>query len=253
MAYPANMKAESRDEIDRAIAVFIHDLARLSEKTQMKWKSREMEDQTAWRVNGGFIKNLLLGEWVTTSWVYTDLLQEQVVINQICDAIGINHIFSQTWSGEDHWNRPDGYRTILFPTRKNYYDFVNVLEKITCNNISMKAFTNVQKNTRSVRHEENEGSIAVLSKWLKANGRDQQDVDDIIIAPLKKVRKIRQIPAHEVINNESDKAVYKDQNQLIEEVFWSVHGLRIMLGTHPLAKSVSVPDHLNDEKKIAIY
>lgn len=251
MAYPANYK--SGDEIDRAIAVFVHDLACLSEKTQMKWKSREIDDQTAWKVNGGFIRNLLIGQWVTTSWIYTDLLQEQIVINQICDAIGINHIFSQTWSGEDYWNRPDGYRTILFPTRKNYYDFVNVLEKITCNNISTKAFTKDQKNTHSVTHEKNEGSLAVLDKWLKANGRNPQVVDNMIIAPLKKVRKIRQIPAHEVVCNEYDKAVYKYQNELIEDVFWAIHGLRIMLSTHPLAKNVSIPDYLNDEQKIVIY
>lgn len=251
MAYPKSYLAGG--ELDRAVAVFVHDLAQLSEKSQMKWKSREIDNQEAWIVNGGFIKNLVLGQWVDTSWIYTNLLKEQVIINEICDAIGINHIFSQTWNGDDYWGRPEGYRTILFPTRKNYYEFVTVLEKITCNNISTKAFTKQQLNTKAVIHEKDEGSIALLGKWLKENGMNESAVDDAIVAPLKKVRKIRQTPAHEVVNNEYDKSVYKEQNELIEEVFCSINELRIMLSRHPLAATVKIPDYLDDLQKIAIY
>lgn len=251
MAYPAEYKVHGN--VDRAIAVFMHDLAQLSEKSQQRWKCHEKDDQAAWRVNGSFIKNLVLGEWVETSWIYTDLLKEQEIINQICDAIGISHIFSKTWNAEDHWSRPDGYRTILFPTRKNYYEFVSVLEKITCNTISTKAFTREQKNTKSIIPEENEGSISMLGRWLKANNRDPQAVDEDVIKPLKKIRKIRQTPAHEVYENMYDKAVYKEQNQLIEEVFQAIHALRIMLGTHPLANQVKVPEYLVDEERIVVY
>lgn len=251
MAYPANYTFGN--EIDRAVAVFIHDLSHLSGKSQMKWKSREIECQYLWRVNSGFIKNLVYGQWVTDSWIYDDLLREQAVINKICDVIGIDHIFSRIWDGENYWSRPVGYRTILFPTRKNYCDFVNVLEKIVCNNISIKAFTKEQNHTNAVCREREEGSIAVLGKWLKANGRNPQMVDGLIVEPLKKLRKLRQIPAHKIESDVYDKTVYRDQNELIKEVYLSIHYLRIMLGTHPLAESVEVPSCLNDETHIAIY
>lgn len=251
MAYPKGFK--DGDSVDRAIAVFVHDLANLSKKAQMKWKSREIDIQDGWSVSGGFVKNLIYGEWVDSIWVYSALLKEQELINKMCDAVGINHIFLYTWDDNNYGSIPNGYRTILFPTRNNYYDFVNVLEKMTCENISIKALTQPQKNSKAVVHEKNEGSIKVLEKWLKKNGRDPKTVDDYVISPLKRVRKIRQTPAHIIVDDKYDKTVYSDQNELIKDVYLAVHSLRIMLGTHPLAKDILVPDELNNLGKIVIY
>ena len=244
MAYPAD------GTINRAIAAFVGDLAELSENTQMRWASYEV-NASDWCVNKGFIMNTLYGQWVTYAWIYDCLLEEQKLINEICDKIGISHIYAQTW--EPYYGRPDGFRTILFPTKKNYYDFVIVLEKITANNISTKAFTKVQNNTKSIVSDGNKGSITLLGEWLKANGRNAQIVDDTIIAPLKKIRRIRQTPAHEIVSNEYDIKVYEEQNELIHDAFMSVHCLRIMLSSHPLARSVIIPDYLENESKIVIY
>ena len=167
--------------------------------------------------------------------------------------IGIKHIFSKTWN-TDNIERPEGFRTILFPTRKNYFDFISVVEKVTVNTISSKAFTNEQKHSIAVVKADEEGSLSVLGKWLIENGFNSNIVENRIIAPLKKVRKIRQIPAHEVFSDEYDKSVYKDQNEIISEVYWSVNGIRRMLGTHPLVKNqIEIPDYLDDVDKIAIY
>ncbi len=252
MAYPASFKTGG--EIDRAVAVFIHDLARLSEKAQMKWKSREIEEQEAWFVNGSFTKNLIYGEWVNKAWIYDALLKEQVIINQYCDAIGIQHIFTKTWDA-DEWVRPEGYRTILFPTQKNYYEFVTVLEKMVCNNMPIEPFTQAQVYTKPVTHEEREGNLSVLGKWLKTNGRDPQVVDKTIVKPLKELRNIRQEPAHRFYSNQYDKSVYKKQNELIEKVFWGIHCLRIMLSSHPhvIAARIEVPEYLDNECRIVIY
>ena len=251
MAYHVSFKTTG--DLDRAVAVFIHDLAKLSKKSQLKWYSREIDNQNEWEVNGGFIKNLVYGQWIDTIWIYTAFLQEQIVINNMCEAIGINHIFIQTWSGEDYLRVPEGFRTIMFPTIKNYYEFITALEKIACNNISTKAFTEPQFHSKAISQESNEGSIVLLGKWLKTNGMDESAVDDRIVSPLKKVRKIRQIPAHELFRNVYDKTLYKEQNNLIEEVFMSIHALRIMLSRHPLAINVEIPNYLDDLNCIAIY
>jgi len=79
MAYP-----KKDPDSDRAVAVFIRDLAKLSEKSQMRWASYEKIDQTAWIANGGFIKNLMLGEWVNEIWVYDAILKEQIIVNDMC-------------------------------------------------------------------------------------------------------------------------------------------------------------------------
>ncbi len=239
-------------EKDKAIGVFVRDLAFLSEKAQMRWASYEKEDQAQWRINGGFYKNLILGEWIDTVWAYDALLEEQVIINKICDSIGIHHIFTKTWSVSD-CERPEGYRLILIPTRKNYYDFVSVLEKIVANNISSKAFTGKQINTKAVIPDKDEGTISLLGKWLKENGRNEEALDESLISPLKHIRKIRQTPAHEIVDNEYDNAVYAEQNRLVEKAYEAMSCLRIMLSTHPLAKGVEIPEYLFLQKGIVFY
>ena len=239
-------------ETDKAIGVFIRDLAFLSEKAQMRWASHEKENQAQWQVNGSFYKNLILGEWIDTVWVFDALLEEQVIINSICDRIGIHHIFTKTWK-KSNCERPEGYRLILIPTRKNYFDFVSVLEKIVANNISSKAFTCQQNKTRAITPEKDEGTISLLGKWLIANGRNQQIVEEHVIAPLKHIRKVRQTPAHEFIDNKYDTMVYIEQNQIVEKAYEAISCLRIMLSTHPLAKDVEIPEYLQQEKGIVFY
>lgn len=251
MSYPAGYK--QGDPIDRAVAVFVHDLARLSSKAQMKWKSRECDKQSEWHVNRGFIRDLVLGEWEDESyWVFSELLNEQSIINEICRAIGIEDIFLNTWDSYNYEQFPEGYRIILVPTKKNYYDFVVTLEKMICENLNCKAFTNPQKHTKNVMRDE-EGSIALLGKWLKANTHHPDMVDNEIIAVLKKLRKQRQKPAHVIERNVYDKKVYSDQNQLIADVYYAVHSLRTILATHPLAKSVKIQEETCIDRKIAIF
>ena len=242
VAYGANK------EKDKAVGAFIRDLAFLSEKAQMRWASYEMKDQGQWKINGIFYRSLILGEWDEHVWIYDALLYEQQVINQICNCIGIHHIFVKIWD-----ERPDGYRSIIIPTKKNYYEFVEALEKIVANNISSKAFTGIQKNTKAITAEKGEGTIALLGKWLIANGRHVSVVNEYIVGNLKEIRKQRQIPAHEIYENTYDKNFYKMQNDLMKKAYDAMSCLRIMLSTHPLARNIKVPNCLEDPTNIVFY
>lgn len=51
-------------KINRAVAVFVRDLSRLSSNTQMRWKSYELPNQNEYVVEAGFYKNEILGEFV---------------------------------------------------------------------------------------------------------------------------------------------------------------------------------------------
>lgn len=237
---------------DRAIGVFVRDLAYLSEKSQMRWASYELDDQAEWQINGNFVGNMLFGRWTDNVWVFDALLEEQTIINRMCECIGIHHIFSKTWNIHNY-ERPEGYRLILIPTWKNYYDFVNVLEKIVANNISSKAFTAHQNKTKAIISEENEGTISLLGRWLKENGRNAEAVDESIVGPLKTIRNTRQTPAHKFVENKYDKSVYEQQNHIVEKAYEATSCLRIMLGTHPLAQNVDIPEYLKHQKGIVFY
>ena len=46
--------------------------------------------------------------------------------------------------GTGYNEMPEGYRSILLPTLKNYYDFVLVMEKLVVHNISIKTFKRIR-------------------------------------------------------------------------------------------------------------
>ena len=243
-------------KITRAVAVFIRDLSRLSPRTQMLWKSFEHVNQSEYCVEPGFIKNAIFGDFVTTYWVFNTMLEEMEIINQQCEAIGLPPLFLHVYR-TSHNERPDGYGNILLPTLKNYYDFVLVLEKLLVHNISIKTF---QKNVGVIRaidrkNEDgtNKSSLAMFKEWLDQNVRANFDIDAIIIAPLKKIRRIRQSPAHELYSNEYDIGVYERQKELVEESYEALRAIRSLFMGHPLAKNVTIPAYILNGKDIVFY
>ncbi|WP_249301944.1 hypothetical protein [Qiania dongpingensis] len=189
--------------LNRAIGVFVIDLAKLSPKIQMLWKGFELENQNNCKVSEGFIKNLLMGEWVIQYWIFHALLEEMRVINNLCEAMSIPKLFSHTY-GTQYTDMPEGYRNILLPTMKNYYDFVLVLEKLVVHNILIKAFQKDSVLIKGIERKDKEGKdkggIVMFKEWLLKNVKANFDVDEVIIGPIKQVRKIRQVPAHELTN-----------------------------------------------------
>ena len=56
----------------------------------------------------------------------------------MCNSIGIPQLFRKEYSRENQ--ELIGYRIILIPSLKNYYEFVSALEKIVLNNLSFVTF-----------------------------------------------------------------------------------------------------------------
>ncbi|MGN0786957.1 MAG: AAA family ATPase [Christensenellales bacterium] len=244
------------EKLIRAVAVFIRDLSRLSPRAQMLWKSFEHANQAEYFVESGFIKNAIFGAFVTTHWVFNAMLEEMEIINQQCEAIGLPPLFNHIYR-TSHNERPDGYGNILLPTLKNYYDFVLVMEKLLVHNISIKTF---QKDVGVIRaiDRKNEdgtdkGSLAMFKEWIEQNVRASFDIDAIIIAPLKKIRKIRQSPAHELYSNEYDVDVYERQKELVDEAYEALRAIRSLFMGHPLAKNVKIPAYILNGKDIVFY
>ncbi len=244
------------EKLNRAIAVFVTDLAKLSPKIQMMWKGFELENQNKCKVGKGFIKNLIMGEWVTEYWIFHALLDEMIIINKQCDAMEIPKLFSHTY-GTSYTDMPEGYRNILLPTLKNYYDFVLVLEKLVVHNISIKTF---QKDTLSIKgisrkdsKGNDKGSIAMLAEWLKNNTKTNFDIDEVIIKPIKFIRKIRQVPAHELTSNVYNIDVFEKQKKLMMDTYGAIRIIRILFMRHPLTKDIEVPNDLLEGNNIIFY
>ena len=247
---------KGNSKINRAVAVFVRDLSKLSSNTQLRWKSYELPIQSQYLVESGFYKNAILGEFVDKYWVMDAILDEMKVINNLCIAIGLPELFRETF-GTYYTDRPDGFTTLLLPTKKNYYDFVSVLEKLLVHNINIKTFLNDYGVIKAIERNDNngnpKGSLVMLKEWMFKNVRANYDMEEIIINPLKNIRKIRQVPAHELYNNEFDINLYEEQKNLVEDVYEAIYALRRLFMGHPLTKNVEIPEVLTKRNDIVFY
>lgn len=257
IAYPSKEPFDA----DRAIGVFLRDLSKLNYEAQCKWRGCMLRDQDEFLINKGFIDNLIRCDWITEVWIFDALLEELKFINLLCKNIGLPPLFNK----EYNINKDDliGYRTLLIPSKKNYYDFITALEKIIIHNINYEffKFNNLHYITPTERKKDDgslKGSLVLLEKWMNTNyfafnPKGQQAFKEYVISALKKIRNIRQTPAHEVYCNQHDKSLYREQNQLIRETYDSINQLRFIFQHHPANKGVEIPIMIKDEENIVIY
>lgn len=243
-------------QLERAIGVFVCDLAKLSSQKQMLWKGFELSNQSKCKINSGFIDNLIKGIWVTKAWIFHALIDEMKVINEQCEQMEIPKLFNKTF-GTHYSQMPEGFRNIFLPTLKNYYDFVLVLEKIVVHNISYKTFQKTAPFVSCVsRHDESgkeKGSLTMLEEWLYKNIHTQENLKELIIKPLRNIRSIRQKPAHELTSNKYDITLYQKQLDLMNDTYTAIRAIRLFFANHPLAKNVKVPEYLISGKDIVNY
>lgn len=179
-----------------------------------------------------------------------------IVINNMCDKMNIPKLFKKTFKPHSN-DKPDDYRTILRPTSKNFYSFIVSLEKAIVHNLNIKTFTTkgtyINTIERKYENGQPKGSLNMLSEWLKKNISTPEDLEKLIINPLKRIRKIRQIPAHEMFSNEYDRALYKQQNEIIVNTYGAIRAIRLFFANHPLNRDIDIPEYLVTGEKIVIY
>ena len=257
VAYPNEKPIDS----DRAIGVFLRDLSKLNYEAQCKWRGCLLRDQNEFVINKGFLDNLIYCKWVMDVWVFTALLEELKFINLLCKNIGLPPLFSKEYDMNE--NDLIGYRILLIPSKKNYFEFVTALEKIIINNINYKFFDFDKLNYILPIERKNEdgslkGSLALLEEWMNtnyfsSNSKGQEAFKEYIMSTLRKIRKVRQIPAHDLYSNAHDKTLYSEQNKLISESYDSINQLRFIFQHHPANKGMQVPDILKDRENIVLY
>ncbi len=242
--------------LHRAVGVIVRDLARLSPQKQILWKGFELTDQKVCKIAPGFVDNLFKNKWVKKVWIFHALLEEMKVINEQCRFMSIPKLFNKTF-GTHYSEMPEGFRNIFLPTLKNYYDFVLVLEKIIVHNISYKTFQKKAPYISNIDRKDNmgrnKGSLLMLEEWLNINIQTKENISDLIVKPLRRIRSIRQKPAHVLISNKFDVQLYQKQFDLMNETYGAIRAIRLFFSNHPIAKEAQIPDHLVSGKDIVNY
>lgn len=239
-------------DINRAVAVFLRYLARLSPEHQLIWQARQIGGE--YRLHPDYFSYSLLGDWGEGVSIFTAFLEELRLVNQMADAMGRPALFRETFS-EEEGRRPARFTFLVRPTLEEFNAFVMLLDQMLSDNINKRFFQgDVPEETEITRDDgrievRQKGTLQILDDWIHTRMRlpDWKPWDDAIAA-LRKVRRLRQRPAHAVNENAFDQQYFKDQRQLMMEAYDAVNVLRQLLSKHRTVRAASIvaPDWLEN-------
>lgn len=231
----------------RAVGVFVDTLANLSLYEQIRWKQFYYNNQKDFQINKPFYDNLIIGEWTEYVSIYDAILDEVKVINQMCKNMKIPQLFKEEFEPHSYKNIED-YRIMFYSTQKNYYNFILILEKMFVNNINKETFTITANGFKGIlKTDENnieKGSIQMFQEWLSENVYGAKDLNKAIFATLKDIRKQRQKPAHNIMENEYKKELSSKQDEIIKELYSSIRNIRLLFANYPGNTNIEIPKYL---------
>ena len=231
------------DKGERMVVVYLYHLASLPEKHQQIFK-QFLTDESC-HVAEEFVETSIFGRFPKAISIYDAIIQEQAEINKQFEILGRAHLFRKTF--EDH-RRPREFSFFIKPTQRNYEEFVLTLDNMLSENINLTAFGSDVCRKRRVKHNSGEievrfnGSIAMLEEWLslQCSALPNVDIPDLV-EPLKKVRKLRQEPAHSLTTDRYDNHFYVLQDELVGKVYVALHGIRCLLAQDPAHSTYEPP------------
>ena len=237
-------------KLNRAVAVFLRYLSDLSPEHQQIWNAKILKGD--YKLHPDYFRPSVLGEWPEGVSIFDAFTQELHHINEISKLMHRPPLFKNELT-ED--KKPRGFCFLIRPTLKEYNDFVHLLDKATSENINRKFFLNdlpftyeeVRNNGKVVVHQK--GTIQILDEWLrlKFQTKDQKPIEEMF-ATFKKVRKLRQRPAHTINDDVFDQKYFKQQRELIKKAYGAIRLLRLIFANHPNAKEYKIPDYLQSGK-----
>jgi len=222
--------------MERAVAVFLDYLARLSPEHQQIWRAQMLEGD--YRLHPDYYRSSIMGEWPGGVSIFLAFVEELHQINEMARLMGRPPLFKRDFRGQD---RPRSFAFLVRPTLKEFSDFVHLLDKTLSENINRDFF----QNEVAIDETEQPGSLTILERWLDQSVRfpDPQSMKDMILT-FKEIRRMRQRPAHAVEEDCFDQTYFKQQRQLMEKAYGAIRTLRLILSNHPKVRRYKVPEHL---------
>lgn len=215
----------------RVIAAFPRYLCEMSPANQIHWHSKMIERDGCSTIQA-YIDNTFNSCWNFPDSVYTAVLKEMCNINQITLHIWNKQFFKEEFLDE----RPKDFGSIFKPTLTRYNAFLLVAEKMIPNNIESSFFDIVHNDGKDDKGK-TKGTIHRLRDWLKMVN---SEVESEITNPIRKIRELRQKPAHKIENNKYDYTYFDTQQVVMHELLEGLILFRSLLLTHPKATDVVI-------------
>ena len=239
---------------DRAVAVFLRYLADLTPEHQQIWKAKELPDN--FKLHPDYYRNTIIGDWGERAPICQAFLNELFIINRMCEVMGRPPLFRNDY-GEYGEGRPKKFHFLIRPTLEEFNSFVLLFDKMISDNINKNFFMNVIDYENEHEREDGKiivtqkGTLQLLDEWIHKFFRlaDWSEWNEAI-ASLKKVRKLRQQPAHAIKGDVFDQKYFKDQRELILNAYNGVRTIRLIFANHPKVKvaDIGIPDWLQEGK-----
>lgn len=236
------------------LVVYLRYLSGLSPEHQQYWNSFLTSCDV--KMCKQYHMSSIEGEfWDNRSARYA-ISQEMKLIRQLSEAIWGQSLF-RPLDGNDI---PIGLTSFLRPTAENFNRFVMALDKIISESIDYSFFENrctldsEKKRPDGKIVVTRKGTLSLLEEWL-LNEIIWEDTDafrEVIIKPLRQVRRLRQTPAHTFTADTFSMSYYKERKRIMWSVLNSLSNIRATFAQHPRACNVEIPSWL-DEERIDVF
>ena len=229
------------------VAVFLRYLAYLNAGHQQYWNSYLVNRRAA--IHPNYYKPSILGEFWTNNGALAALALEIRKLNELTKAIWGRPLFRLDVPGEPHY----ALTPFMKPTRAELLTFAHELDKLISENLDKGAITQMLADAGVTLDEKagNAGTLKLLETFLFSGlikWEDELDACAEIMGPLRRLRKLRQEPAHSVVTNKYDPEVYDQRRRLLGDVVFALGSVLMVLKKHPKAPKIDLPDWFTDAK-----
>ena len=238
-----------RDIRERVVMVFLRYLADLTAEHQQIWKAQELGGEYV--PHSGFWASAM-GDWSDHVSIFVAFCEEVKYINMLCEQVKRPKLFRRIFERE---TRPREFGFLIRPTLGEFNRFVQTLDKMLSDNIDKAFFLGeIAEESQEKRSDGSvvvrlKGTIQLLEDWLRVNFRAEEgDPVEEISGALRKVRKLRQRPAHVVEEDVFDQEYLRKQREVMGEAYGAVRTLRQILECHPDTHVEGMPVWLKEGK-----
>ncbi|MDP1787663.1 hypothetical protein [Nitrosomonas sp.] len=226
------------DDLNRYVAVFLRYLGNLSPEHQKVWAAKEIKGDI--KLHPDYYASSILGSWGSRMSIFRAFTEELRIINEMSTLIKNHALFRNSYNKET----PKEFGFLLRPTQAEFNSFMLLLDKMMSDNINKKFFEDdVELETEEERSDgkivvKPKGTIQILGAWVNKYFKpvDPTPIEEMM-KTFRKVRQLRQEPAHKVNIDSFDQELFKKQREIVVNAYDSVRTLRQILANHPKVKA----------------
>jgi len=233
------------EKMNRAVAVFLRYLHDLTPEHQRIWEARLLQGN--YRIHPDYWMSSM-GHWPDKVSIFVAFTEELRIINEMSRCMGREPLFNNEFQAED---RPREFAFLLRPTQKALNDFFLVLDKLLSDNINLKffdedvAFEIDRQRSDGKIIVERKGTLSVLNDWLSQTVQfPDATPKDEMISTFRRIRKLRQQPAHSIKEDKFDQRFFHEQRELVVQAYQAIRTLRLILANHPATRVIEIPEWL---------